>query len=649
MRRLLHISIVALTLLFHSTFSIAAPVNSAETIVQTVYGEVEGSVIEEFDVVSWKGIPYAKPPTDNLRWKAPQDAEAWQSVRDATDYESRCGRAEEDCLYLNVWSPVSSHPGQSDTNRGKGGLLPVFFYIHGGSNVGGSGQGSWYTVAHHYNVVVVAINYRLGAMGWFSHPALQTGDPMDDSGNFGLLDQVKALQWVRDNIAAFGGDPDNVTIAGASAGAQNVSYLMHTHLAKDLFHKAIMESNFPGIRPVSAAFKSSKQVLYNLLVADGTAVDPAAARDHVATLTDAEISDYFYSQGALDIRNSYSNAYWGGINWGDFYRDDIVAGNSFIPPPVVQASEFRPEFVYTIGDGYVLPDDIDFADFSPGHVFPKPIVVGTTKNENNFWNAFWPFNFRTGVPLEELVAEVVDGTAAWWLLPFLQGIGTTAEEFMENYKFSTELIDEVDIYLGAHLSARNLAKAKPSVPIYVYRFDWGSDPDKDYRIPFQDAWTFYVGAPHVAEGNFFWQRFFGLADGGSVGGYQYTDDNLHGRLELSLATKSYLAEFMHKKTGHIPQKQDQPVKWEPWTKNNERLIVFDADHDSLDVFMNSTDIARTPQELFDAHLAHPNDVVRDFIEYYIMWSWHWNWYPNASVGPFDTAPGPNPLFDPLQP
>jgi carboxylesterase type B len=337
-----------------------------------------------------------------------------------------------------------------------------------------------------------------------------------------------------------------------------------------------------------------------------------------------------------------------------FYRDDIVAGTGFIPPPVVQSSDNRPEFVYTIGDGYVLPDDIDFADFSAGHVYPKPIVVGTTKNENNFWNAYWPFNFRTGVPLDTLITEVEDGDAPWWIQDFLTGIGTntdefSAEDFKDNYKFSTELIDEVDMYVGAQLSARNLAKAKPRVPIYVYRFDWGSDPNKDYQIPYQDAWTFYVGAPHVAEADFFWQKFFGLADGGSVNRYQYTAENLEGRQKLSLATKSYLFEFIHKKSGKIPKKHDQPVKWEPWTKNKERLIIFDADHDSLDVTMNSTDINRTPLELFNAHIAHPNETVRDFIEYYVMWSWHWNWYPNSSVGPFDTSPGPNPLFDPQMP
>lgn len=643
--------------------SAAGAKDGFDTIVETKYGTVEGRVIEDFETVVWKGIPYAAPPVGAARWKAPGDPQPWSGVRDAGDYGNRCyqrRRGEEDCLYLNVWRP----------NRKDRTNLPVFVYIHGGSNTGGSGEGSWYTVAHHYDAVVVTLNYRLGAMGWFYHPALRTGDPIDDSGNLGTLDQIKALQWVQQNIARFGGDPKNVTLAGASAGAQNVSYLMHTALAKDLFHKALLESNFPGIRPVSAATKSSKQVLYNLLVADGVAADSAAAKTHVETgMSDQDIVDYFHGKTAKEITDVYSNAYWGGINWGDFYRDDIVAGSNFTPPPVVQASEDRPEFVYCIGDGHVLPDDLSFADFSKGHVFPKPAVIGTTKNENNFWNADWPFNFQQGKSLDTLITEAVTNSnpAYGYLAEFYSKFGSTNDEFMENYLFGTELIDEVDTYLGAQLSARNLARARRSfrddddddddsgarrwskVPIYVYRFDWGSDPEKDYRIPFEDAWVFYKGAVHVAEADFFYQRFFGLADGGSVTRYQYSDENLAGRKALSLATKAYLRAFIHHPKGKINNKPGQPVAWLPWTAKNERFIVFDADHASADVHMNDSDITRTPEELFAAHAAHPNETVRDFIEYYIMWSWHWNWYPNASVDPFDTAPGPNSLFDPANP
>ena len=206
MRRIVFSFSMALAFLAQSPFSIAELTQFPETTVQTNYGKVQGSIIEDFAVVSWKGIPYAEPPTNDLRWKAPQNPESWDGIRDATEYANNCNRGrQEDCLYLNVWSPVKNLNGQPNTSRGKGHLLPVFFYIHGGSNTGGSGQGSWYTVAHHYNAVVVSINYRVGAMGWFSHPALNTGDPIDDSGNYGLLDQVKALQWVQDNIAAFFG------------------------------------------------------------------------------------------------------------------------------------------------------------------------------------------------------------------------------------------------------------------------------------------------------------------------------------------------------------------------------------------------------------------------------------------------------------
>ncbi|MGI9332956.1 MAG: carboxylesterase family protein, partial [Gammaproteobacteria bacterium] len=497
------ITVAALAVLY---LGAAIPVSAKHidrTLVKTRYGAVRGYVVEDFNTLAWKGIPYAEPPVGKRRWKAPENPRPWQGVLDATEYGSRCvqprGNGHEDCLYLNIWRP-----------KNKKRELPVFVYIHGGSNTAGSGEGPWYTVAHHYDAVVVSINYRLGAMGWFLHPALMTANKNDDSGNFGTLDQIQALRWIRNNIGRFGGNPRNVTIAGASAGAQNVSYLMHTRLAKRLFRKAILESNFPGIRPVSAAFKSSKQVLYNLLVSDGTVQDTAAAKRLVETsMTDDLIADYFYAKTPQEITDAYRNAYWGRINWGDFFRDDINSGSTSMPPPVVQASEDRPEFVYAIGDGYVLPDDIDFADFSAGRVFPKPMIVGTTKNENNFWNADWPFNFQQDKSLNELVTEAVGNSNPdyEYLADFYALFGEgDADTFKENYRFATELIDEVDTYLGAQLSARNLARAyrRGRVPIYVYRFDWGSDPGKRYNIPSEDAWVFYKGAVHVAESDFFY-------------------------------------------------------------------------------------------------------------------------------------------------
>ena len=651
-------ALVALSL--QTSVAFAHGKHAVSTVVETEYGSVQGVEVEGFDVIAWKGLPYAKPPLGELRWRAPQNPDSWEGIRDASAYGSRCFQPRgwggyqgaEDCLYLNVWAPTGDGDIGGKSKKSKKnkqdykGKLPVFFYIHGGSNTGGSGEASWYTVAQNYNAVVVSINYRVGALGWFSHPALKTGNPLDDSGNFGTLDQIMALQWVQDNIEKFGGDHDNVTIVGASAGAQNVSYLMHSQLAKDLFHKAIMESNYPGIRPVEAATKSSKQVLYNLLVADpGNAIsDSAAAKTAADAMAAEDIRDYFYASTPEQIYDTYFNWYWGPINWGDFYRSDIVSDNSWAPPPIVQIINDRPEFVYSIGDGYVLPNDIDFADFSKGHVYPRPIVVGTTLNENNAWNAYWPFNFSGDTPLADLIDAAINGGD-----PYLMGFGSTPAEFMANYKFATELIDELDMYLGAQLAARNLAQAKPGLPIYVYRFDWGASPDQNYMIPEEDAWKFYVGAPHTQEYDFFWQRFGALAPGDSVGAYEYTEANLPGRQDLSASALSYLAEFIHDKKGRIRNNSDQPAEWKQWDRKKEQFIVFDGDYQQAQVAMNSTDIYRTPEQLYAAYLSQPNEFVRDFIAYYVMWSWHYNWYPNAEVGPFDTSPGVNPVFDPLDP
>lgn len=626
----------------------AAGEKSFGTLAQTEQGAVDGFAISDFRTVAWLGIPYARPPVGTLRWKAPRELERRDHALIAKSYASPCFQtgtpSSEDCLYLNIWRP--------DSQERK---LPVLVYIHGGSNINGSGEGSWYTVAHYYNVVVVTFNYRLGPMGWFLHPSLLSGDPKDDSGNFGTLDQIKALEWVQNNIEKFGGDGRNITLAGASAGAQNVTYLMHCALAKGLFQKVIIESDYPGIRPVSAAYKSSKQVLYNLLVADGVAPNTEAAKLHVESrMTNAEIRNYLYGKTPKQIIRAYSNAEMGAIDWGDFFRDDIHVGHNHIPPPLVQAPENRPEFVYVIGDGFVLPKGIDFADFSAGHVFPKPMMLGTTKNENHAFNATWPFNFQQGKSLTALVTEAVEGTnpAYHRLQKFYDAFGQhNADTFKQNYSFATDLIDELDTYLGAQMPARHMAaiRTAPKSPIYVYRFDWASNPAKNYKIPFEDAWIFYNGSLHTSESNFFYQNFFGLTQNHTEEGYEYTADNIEGRQALSLAIRSYLKGFLKDRKGRIAKNGGQPAAWEPWTKDKEQFIVFDADHATINVHMSDADISRTPEHLYAAHAAHRNEAVRDFIEYYVLWAWNWNWYPNSTVGHFDTSPGPNALFNPAKP
>jgi len=199
------------------------------------------------DVVSFKGVPFAKPPVGDLRWRPPQAPEPWSGVRAADNYGALCMQkintkdngvgpppASEDCLTLNVWRPL--HAGKK--------LMPVMVWIHGGGLVNGSGTAALYdgsALARH-GLVVVTINYRLGRFGFFAHPALTAENPKGPLGNYGLLDQIAALQWVQRNIAAFGGDPKQVTAFGESAGGVSVNHLMLAPAARGLFIRAIVES-----------------------------------------------------------------------------------------------------------------------------------------------------------------------------------------------------------------------------------------------------------------------------------------------------------------------------------------------------------------------------------------------------------------------
>lgn len=229
------------------TASQAAPAQAPRAM--TVTGVVEGAVLAT-GVASYKGIPYAAPPVGDLRWQAPQPAQAWRGVRPATqfgprpiqlplfaDMVFRSDTGSEDCLYLNVWTPVKPA-------RVKGAKLPVLVYFYGGGFAAGDSSEPRYDGAAMAakGIVTVTVNYRLNVFGFLAHPELSAESPHKASGNYGLMDQAAALQWVNQNIAAFGGDPARVTIAGESAGSFSVSAQMISPLAKGLIAGAIGES-----------------------------------------------------------------------------------------------------------------------------------------------------------------------------------------------------------------------------------------------------------------------------------------------------------------------------------------------------------------------------------------------------------------------
>jgi len=215
--------------------------------VRIADGVLEGVVSPDGKVRTFKGIPYAAPPLDSLRWRAPQPPLPWSGVRKAAAYPKRAMQGfiwddmifnddgpSEDCLYLNLWMP-ENYPAAK---------LPVMVWIHGGGFAAGSSSEARQDAGNlcKKGVLVVSMNYRLGVFGFFAHPELAKESGRNSSGNYGLLDQVAALEWVKKNIAVFGGDPDNVTIFGESAGSSSVCGLMASPLAKGLFNRAIGES-----------------------------------------------------------------------------------------------------------------------------------------------------------------------------------------------------------------------------------------------------------------------------------------------------------------------------------------------------------------------------------------------------------------------
>ena len=303
-------------------------------VVETTEGLARG--VEQDGVRTWRGLPYAAPPVDDLRWRAPETAAEWDDVRDASSFGAACfqgggyeygdvvveprAQTSEDCLYLNVTRPAASDEA-----------LPVIVWLHGGGLIQGSGSTVDPSALAGRGAVIVTINHRLGRLGYFAHPALE-----QDVANLGLLDQVAALEWVRDNAARFGGDPDLVTVMGGSAGAISANALMVAPAAQGLFHRVISQSapgdsaartlddvrrqgerDFPGLSadelralPASALLSST----FNVLLGDAPVIDEvlpesvgaAFARGHEAAVpylvgtTDAEFSEGDYRDAGTD-------------------------------------------------------------------------------------------------------------------------------------------------------------------------------------------------------------------------------------------------------------------------------------------------------------------------------------------------------------
>ena len=534
--------------------------------VATQYGLIQG--YEQDSVWTFRGVPYARPPIGPYRWKAPEDPEPWSGVRSAFDNCSACSQPHvtskwfrgdfavggEDCLYLNIFKPQTAEEN-----------LPVFVWIHGGSNYFGSAasyEGS--ALAARSNMVVVIIQYRLGPMGWFTHPAMRTGeDALDDSGNFGTLDAMKALEWVKANIAGFGGDPNNVTLAGESAGGHNTYDLLISPLAQGLFHRARIQSAGVGNTLVEDGDARAEDHIDRLLVADGSAVDLEAAAIIREGMTDAEIRAYLYGKSADEI--------WTAI------LDDLEGFSSYI-------------------DGTVLPADLMTA-VTEGSYNRVPVIIGSNEYETK---SFMPlYGASLGMPWLELI-DVLNGTK-------------TLDEVLPTY--DDKNVYEVTGRCGARFwkagAVDQVARAMKEYQddVWTYLFKWGgpgSGPE-----PFD----FIYGAGHAMEIPF----FFGLDQ--SLWGYSFTEENEPGRTALQEAMMTYAAQFAKSGDPNPPAAADGLIEWQAWSNEDEgpKSILFDADNDQALLSMSTEELTQDAVilETMIASLTLPEDYM--WIPFVFLW------------------------------
>lgn len=312
-----------------------------QTVVSVKPGVLRGKV--EGGVIAWKGVPFAAPPVGELRWRRPQPVAQWDSVRDAGEYGPDCMQVpfpsdaaplgtepSEDCLYLNIWKSEQARPGEK---------LPVLFWIYGGGFVNGGASPPTYSGAElaKKGIMVVSANYRIGRLGAFAHPALTAADADDGLfGNYGYMDQIAALEWVRDNIANFGGDPANVTIVGESAGGMSVHTLITSPMAEGLFSAAVIMSGGSGEARGAPSLEAAEQVGIQFALTKGILASDPEAANKLRALSAVNVIDGL-NLATMFSQQGMPHTYTGPFSDGKVAVDPTVAYSSgkFAQVPVM--------------------------------------------------------------------------------------------------------------------------------------------------------------------------------------------------------------------------------------------------------------------------------------------------------------------------
>lgn len=506
----------------------------SQTARQTAQGTVVGS-IEPNGTYVWKGIPFAEAPIGKLRWQHVSAPKPWEGDYLALAPSAPCAQiahlqidvpvseigkpfGSEDCLYMNIWSPSPQITPDA--------AHPVMLWIHGGGDTAGEAalfDGKY--LAEKYNVVVIAVNYRLGVFGWLSHSALQRGHTeLAKSPNYGTTDLIQALKWVHQNVENFGGDKNRVTLFGESAGAFNIGSLLISPKASGLFHRAVMQS---GGFPVHSQQESENDVdsggnefssfelINSLLVADGTAPDRSAAKAIQAAMTPDQIEAYLRSKSATEILSLLDGSVFGMYSWNDIIADDIV-----------------------------IPKEDPYQLFATGKYNKVPVMTGTNRDESKIFMAFDPVYTVGGLPLAARDKNFYDLAASY-----------------RSRFWKAGAVDEF---------ARRVSEQQPG-DIYAYRFDWDEEP----RVLGVDI-SKMIGASHFSEIAF----VFGSAQFPVklATPFLFTKMNAPAREALGNSMSSYWAAFAYNGNPGLGYENSESIPWLAWKNDEaaEKMMIFDT-------------------------------------------------------------------------
>lgn len=523
-----------------------AQVAAAETLRHTTTGSVLGFV-DDTNTHTWMGIPYAAAPVGDLRWRPPQPAVSWQGRLKAlkagdfcmqlgSQMESRPAKewgkviGSEDCLKLNVFAPKFAPDAIPKGDQ----ALPVMLYIHGGGNLVGYANQYKYSgkfLAQQHRVIVVNFNYRLGPFGWFAHPGLNQGASDEgNSGNFGNLDSLAALKWVQANIGNFGGNPNNVTLFGESAGGMNTYALLASPLAKGLFHKAIVQSGASVSAPMHMAqnysddnnpgvANSGREVVNRLLIRDGLANDRQQAKSLQNSMSNRALSDYLRAKTAAELLSIYKTDGGDLADIPQIFRDGVVVPLT----PITQL----------------------FADSSSYNAVP--IILGSNRDE---------------VKMMALAdSELVE--FEYGVLPRVKN--------PQLHQSVTAYYNDAIKAIGVDIVAATLARGQAN-NVYAYRFDW----DEFSPLLGVDI-AKLIGAAHASELAFVFNAF----DDTFINGLLFDADNTPGRDVLAASMSSYWAEFAY--NGAPGKGRDGNLTpWQPWNNNpdsRDKFVILDDEND----------------------------------------------------------------------